>query len=524
MSKQQKSIQFFDTTLRDGQQCPGAGMSFEQNLEYARLAALLKIDILEAGFPAASDLDFKIVQAIVEQYSELSTAPTVAALCQLRAQQVERTIEALANSRHTARLHVYVPVDPVLMEASLGAKANKEEILKQTAEFVAMAFSAGLEVEFSPEGYSRMGENFDFVTELICTAVESGARVINCPDTIGGASALQGEEFFVHKMNKHAQIVAEKFGQQDVIWSVHCHNDLGLAVQNSIEGVVNGPATQIEGCINGVGERAGNAAIEQLVMLIDAFGSTLDPQLTTNVDIEHLSSICGFVSGAMLPQQPHSPVSGANAVRHSSGGHTNAVLQNPLAYQPFDPRRIGLEISLAFGPLSGGNHARSIITSHGYRCGEDEKAEVAQFIKNQYPERRKGITDEELVEAYRTYRSPIRITEFDYSRSKGCSSIELAGEFFGSSDGLSEEYAGQDSALAALKQAIDRHFPCQIERYQSNSEGSGITAHSVSTIVIIDEAQAVHTGVGRDSDIEISAMKALIDAVNRAYVDMHYRL
>ena len=525
---EKQQVFIFDTTLRDGQQCPGAGMSFSENLEYARLAALLGIDIVEAGFPAASALDFEIVNAIAKEYGSSEAAPIVTALCQLRDEQIDRTIEAIqpAVRNKRARLHVYVPVDPTLMAASLGEKADKKQIERDVSDFVRRAAATGLEVEFSPEGYSRMGENFDFTTDLICAAVESGASIINCPDTIGGSCQYEGEDYYVQYMNRHAEIVKERFPGRETVWSVHCHNDFGLAVQNSINGVAQGPARQIEGCINGVGERAGNAAIEQVVLIIEAFGSQLRPDcdLYTSVKSEYLAEMCSFVSKKMLPQQPHSPVSGANAARHSSGGHTNAVLNNPLAYQPFDPRKIGGKISLAFGPLSGGNHVKSIITAAGYLCSDDEKAEVAQFIKSLYSERRKGITDEELLSGYFAYRAPVKIEEFDYSRSKNRSKIELQGVFFGKSGAIEREHEGKDSALAALKSAIDAHFSCSIESHQSQSEGSGINAISVSTILIMAGEGQLFNGVGKDQDIEISAMKALISAVNQAYIEFNFRI
>ncbi len=526
--EESSQIQLFDTTLRDGQQCPGAGMTFAQNLEYAQLAAELGIDIVEAGFPSASEIDFEIVRAIAEEYGGRADAPVVAALCQLRDEQIDRTIDSLAPAMNkagkTPRLHVYVPVDPVLMEASLGQKADKSQIERNVADFVGRAVQAGLEVEFSPEGYSRMAENFDFVTDLIVAAVEAGARVINCPDTIGGASVLEGQEYFVEKMNRHAKLIADRFPDSDVIWSVHCHNDLGLAVQNSINGVVNGPARQIEGCLNGVGERAGNAALEQVAIILDRFGPTLDPKLHTGLRLEKLGVACDFVSENMLAQQPHSPVSGANAARHSSGGHTNAVLSNPLAYQPFDPRKIGKEIGLVFGPLSGGNHAKSIVENAGYRCDDSEKADLAQSIKAIYKERRKGITDQELLLGYFEFRKPIRIDTFSYSRIHNKSHLELSGTLFDQSGEIVQEHEGRDSALAALKTAIDPYFFTTIESHQSQSEGKGINAVSISTIIISCEAGTSFSGVGRDQDIEISAMKALIDAVNRAYIETKYRI
>ncbi len=386
---QDRHVKIFDTTLRDGQQCPGAGMDFEHNLEYARLACALRVDVLEAGFPSASNMDFEIVRTICEEVATMDYKPTIAGLCQLREEQVIRTIESLQPlvSFGKARLHTYVPVDPELMPASLGKLADdKEKIIADLYRLTKMAVEAGMEVQFSPEGYSRMKGNFDFTTDLIRAAIQAGATVINCPDTIGGASVFEGEEYFVRKMVKHAEIMRSEFPDNNVIWSVHCHNDFGLAVQNSLNGVVDGPATQIEGCINGIGERAGNAALEQCIMIVKHFSEASgneNPYYTT-VATEKLQEISDFVSQHMLPRQPHWPVSGDNAAKHSSGGHTNAILKNPMAYQPFDPKEIGKNISFLFGPLSGGNHAKSIIEEFGYICAEFEKAEIAQYIKNQF--------------------------------------------------------------------------------------------------------------------------------------------
>jgi len=350
---------------------------------------------------------------------------------------VIRTIEALAPLKPSkrARVHTYVPVDPVLMPASLGERANDHQgIISDVYRLIKIAADEGMEVEFSPEGYSRMAHNFDFVTELIRAAVWAGATVINCPDTIGGASTYQGSEYFVEHMKRHADIIKAEFPNREIIWSVHCHNDFGLAVQNSVNGVFHGPARQIEGCMNGIGERAGNAALEQCIMVIEQFGKSIESApgegFYTTIATEHLQRASDFVGANMLPRQPHSPVCGDNAAKHSSGGHTNAVLKNPLAYQPFDPRAIGKEISFMFGPLSGGNHAKSIIESFGYRCDDSEKAKIAQHIKDCYADRRKGITDRELLEAYFRYRSPIAVEQVDYSKSSNKAEIHMRGRFF----------------------------------------------------------------------------------------------
>lgn len=526
----QKRIAVFDTTLRDGQQCPGAGMSFEKNLEYARLAHLVGIDVLEAGFPCASKLDFEIVLAISEELGPLEGAPTVAALCQLRDEQIDQTIEALqpAVSHKRARLHTYLPVDPNLMEASLGSAAeDKPKLVRHVHDFCKRAVDAGLEVEFSPEGYSRMGKNFDFVTDLIRAALQAGALVINCPDTIGGASRYQGPDYFVSLLNRHAEIMQNEFPGQEIVWSAHCHNDFGLAVANTVAAVFEGPCTQIEGCFNGIGERAGNAALEQCIMVLQHFSECpgVTKECTTGIRTEKIQQISDFVANNMLVRQPHWPISGKNAARHSSGGHTNAVLNNPLVYQPFNPKVTGQTISLVFGPLSGGNHARSIIETFGYRCDDSEKAAIAQFLKDRYKERRKGITDEELLDGYFDYRRPIAIEEFDYWRTKDTAELSMSGRFFDQEGEIRESNEGKDSALATLKKLIDSKYDgLQIESYNSESVGSGIHAMSLSTIVVSDPSGHLYEGKAEDQDIGKSAMKALIKAVNLAYIEVHYRL
>ncbi|MFT3741444.1 MAG: 2-isopropylmalate synthase [Gammaproteobacteria bacterium] len=406
--KNKQRVFIFDTTLRDGQQSPGAGMSFQDNLTYAQYADELGVDILEAGFPAASQHDFNIVHAISQQMAEQQSAMTIAALCQLREEQVIRTMEALQPSlrQRKARLHTYVPIDPHLMQASLGQLAHDPaQIISELYRLIQLAVDSQFEVEFSLEGYSRLQHHFDFATDLIRAAVSAGATVINCPDTIGGAGRWQEENYFVTHMQKHADIIAREFPDCEIIWSAHCHNDLGLALDNSLNAVFSGPARQIEGCINGVGERAGNVSLEQCIMVINQFGEQINSQdaFFTQARLEHLCKISDFIAEKMLARQPHWPITGKNAARHSSGGHTNAILKNPMAYQPFDPAQVGKQISFVFGPLSGSNHAKDILEKHGIQCSDQEKTLIMQAIKNYYSERRKGITDEEFMMAYQDY-------------------------------------------------------------------------------------------------------------------------
>lgn len=523
-------IYITDTTLRDGQQSPGAGMSYADNLHYAELANKLRIDILEAGFPSASTTDFNIVNQIARDMASEKSNMIISGLCQLREEQVYKTMEALSPSLSIGRgrIHIYLPVDPELMPASLGKFADNKPLMVETVyKLTKIAADGGYEVQFSPEGYSRMRENFDFTTEVIRAAISAGASVINCPDTIGGAYRYEGENYFVNKMKQHAQMMKDEFPKQNIVWSAHCHNDFGNALDNTLTAVFEGVTTQIEGCINGVGERAGNVSLEQCIMLIRQFGHLphLPQKYHTNADINHLKEISDFIADKMLARQPHFPITGKNAASHTSGGHINAIINNPLAYQPFDPKEIGSEIKFVFGPLSGSNHAQQIITQNNYICTDNEKVEITQSIKDHYKDRRKGITDDELLIAYKSYRSPIQLSNISYSKDaqNNTTTLTLSGKFF-DENSLSVVYHGKGSALSAMNSEIDKYLPNVIvEDYKSHSEGSSINALCNSTITVSVNNRGKFDGHATDDDIEISAIKAYIDAVNNAYVELNYK-
>lgn len=524
-----KQIYILDTTLRDGQQSPGAGMSFEDNLHYAQLAHNLRIDILEAGFPSASKTDFTIVNQIAKDMAAIKSNMKISGLCQLREDQVHKTMESLAPSLAIGRgrVHIYVPVDPELMPASLGSLAeNKPLIVETVYKLVKIITDGGFEAEFSPEGYSRQRHNFDFTTDVIRAALSAGASIVNCPDTIGGASKYEGEDYFVNKIKRHAAMFKAEFPERNIIWSSHCHNDFGTALENTLNAVFEGVTQQIEGCINGVGERAGNVALEQCIMNIRQFGanSHLEHKVHTNTDIMHLKEISDFIAEKMLPRQPHSPITGRNAASHTSGGHINAILKNPLAYQPFDPKDIGSEISFVFGPLSGSNHAQQIIHKHGYICADAEKVAVTQAIKDHYADRRKGITDKELIKAYQDYRAPIRVDKLNYAKNEGNSTaLTLCGKFF-DQDKIIVEYRGKGSALSAVNEAVSKYLPgVSVEDYNSHSQGHSIDSLCVSNIVIAVNNGKRYSGTATDDDIEVSAIKAFINAVNHAYVEINFR-
>jgi len=527
--KTKKQIYLLDTTLRDGQQSPGAGMSLADNIQYAHIAHQLNIDVLEAGFPAASSTDFAIVTQISHDMASIQSSMIISALAQMKEAQIVKTMEALSHSVaiHKARLHMYVPVDPHLMAASIGSLAdNKQQIITMLGDLVKLAHSSGFEVEFSPEGYSRQGDNFSFVTDLIRAAVSNGATIINCPDTIGGASRYQGESYFINYMAKHKAIIDKEFDNNQVIWSMHCHNDFGLALENTMYGVFSGIATQIEGCINGVGERAGNVALEQCAMIIRQFGTTANAhqEYFTNINFKQLKAASDFIAEKMLPRQPHFPIIGTNATTHSSGGHTNAIINNPLSYQPFDPKDIGGEIILVFSPLSGSNHAQSIIVGAGYQCNDNEKIAITQFIKDYYHDRRKGITDTELITAYKKFRAPIIVDNIQYTKNNDYSQLIIEGQLFDKNRQVFH-YSPDESLLVGLNNSLNTYLNTEIivRDYRSSSRGSDVTALSLSEITVESNGK-VFIGKANDYDIEISALKAFIDAANQVYVEQNYKI
>jgi 2-isopropylmalate synthase len=504
-------------------------MSFENNLRYAELAHNLKIDVLEAGFPSASKTDFTIVNQIAKDMAAIKSNMRISGLCQLREDQVHKTIEAILPSLaiKRGRVHIYVPVDPDLMPASLGSLAeNKPLIVETVYKLVKIVTDAGFEAEFSPEGYSRQRHNFDFVTDVIRAALNAGALVINCPDTIGGASRHQGSDYFVNKIKQHAAIFKNEFPGREIIWSSHCHNDFGTALENTMNAVFDGVVQQIEGCINGVGERAGNVALEQCIMNIRQFGANehLSHKVHTNIDITHIKAISDFIATHMLPRQPHSPITGNNAASHTSGGHINAILKNPLAYQPFDPKDIGSEISFVFGPLSGSNHAQQIIHKYGFICADAEKVAITQAIKDFYADRRKGITDDELIASYKAYRAPIKVNDLSYAKNaNNTTTLTLHGKFF-DKDKMVVEYKGKGSALSAINEAVSKYFPhITVEDYNSRSQGNSIDSLCESHIIVSVNHDKRYSGSATDDDIEISAIYAFIAAVNNAYVETNFR-
>jgi len=374
-----EKIAIFDTTLRDGEQSPGCSMNLEEKVTMARQLERLGVDIIEAGFPIASDGDFAAVKAVAAVCRQVR----VAALCRTAEQDVARAAEALSGAAHP-RIHTFVATSDIHLEHKL--RKTRREVLEMARASVRMARNFAEEVEFSAEDATR--SDMDFLCEVLSVAVAEGASILNVPDTVGYTLP---EEFA-----RLVQIVRERVvDDTDATISVHCHNDLGLAVANSLAAIGAG-ARQVECTINGIGERAGNASLEELVMAMHVRADQLP--FETGVHTQELyptsqllSTIIGF------DVQPNKAIVGRNAFAHEAGIHQHGVINNPLCYEIMTPESVGvLNNCLVLGKHSG-RHALALRYEElGYSLAPAE-LDTAYRCFTQLADRKKRLYDQDLI-------------------------------------------------------------------------------------------------------------------------------
>ena len=375
----QNRISIFDTTLRDGEQSPGCSMDLDEKLRMAEKLEELGVDIIEAGFPIASEGDFAAVKAVAARCREVK----VAALCRTADQDVARAAEALAHAA-SPRIHTFCATSDIHLEHKL--KKSRTEVIEMTRRAVKQARNYADDVEFSAEDATR--SDIEYLCEVLDTAVDAGASVLNIPDTVGYTTPTEMK-------NLVEQVIERVVRDRDVIVSVHNHNDLGLAVANSLAAIEAG-ARQIECTINGIGERAGNASLEEIVMALHVRADRL-PFETRIVTQELypasqlLSSIVGF------SVQPNKAIVGRNAFAHEAGIHQHGVINNPLCYEIMTPESVGVPAnSLVLGKHSG-RHALSLrYMELGFDVrGEELDAAYAGFTD--LADRKKRIYDQDLI-------------------------------------------------------------------------------------------------------------------------------
>src|SRR5215213_9401747 len=372
-------IKIFDTTLRDGEQSPGCSMNLAEKIRLARALEALGVDIIEAGFPIASEGDFAAVKAVADE----CRVATVAALCRTTEQDILRAWEAVGGAARP-RLHTFVATSDIHLEHKL--KKSRAEVLRMTREAVRLASTLTGDVEFSAEDATR--SDLDYLCEIFAAAVEEGARTLNVPDTVGYTTPTEFREI--------VRAVRERVvGERDVVISVHCHNDLGLAVANSLAALDAG-ARQVECTVNGIGERAGNAALEEIVMALRVRADRLPYSCGVRTEelyptSQLLSEVIGF------GVQPNKAVVGRNAFAHEAGIHQHGVLSNPLCYEIMTPESVGVPAnSIVLGKHSGRHALSRRFEELGFAL-DAAVLEDAYHGFTKLADRKKNIYDQDLL-------------------------------------------------------------------------------------------------------------------------------
>jgi len=372
-------IAVFDTTLRDGEQSPGCSMNLAEKVRMARQLETLGVDIIEAGFPIASEGDFAAVKAVASECRSV----TVAALCRTSEQDVLRAAAALEHAAHP-RIHTFVATSDLHLEYKL--KKSRAEVIEMTRQAVALARECAEEVEFSAEDATR--SDVDYLCEVFAVAIEAGATIINVPDTVGYTMPV---EFSRLVRRVREQVV----GDRNVIISVHCHDDLGLAVANSLAAIDAG-ARQVECTINGIGERAGNASLEEIAMAMKVRADQLP--FETAIKTQELYPTSQLLSSIIgCPVQPNKAIVGRNAFAHEAGIHQHGVISNPLCYEIMTPESVGVPANnLVLGKHSG-RHALALrYEDLGYSM-QPAEVDVIYERFTSLADRKKRIYDQDLI-------------------------------------------------------------------------------------------------------------------------------
>jgi 2-isopropylmalate synthase len=372
-------IAVFDTTLRDGEQSPGCSMNLPEKVRMARQLETLGVDVIEAGFPIASEGDFAAVRAVAAECRNV----TVAALCRTSDQDVLRAAAALEHAAHP-RIHTFVATSDLHLEYKL--KKTRSEVVEMTRQAVALARECAEEVEFSAEDATR--SDVDYLCEVFATAIEAGATIINVPDTVGYTMPAE--------FSRLVSTVRERVvGDRNVTISVHCHDDLGLAVANSLAAIEAG-ARQVECTINGIGERAGNASLEEIAMAMKVRADRLP--FETAIQTQQLYPTSQLLSSIIgCPVQPNKAIVGRNAFAHEAGIHQHGVISNPLCYEIMTPESVGVPANnLVLGKHSGRHALVLRYEDLGYTVQPEEVDAVYERF-TLLADRKKRIYDQDLI-------------------------------------------------------------------------------------------------------------------------------
>jgi 2-isopropylmalate synthase len=491
----------FDTTLRDGEQAPGIALSPDDKVAIAIQLAKLRVDVIEAGFAASSAGDFESVSRIASEVH----GPVIASLARTHPDDIDRAADAL-KSADRKRIHVFTSTSPVQMEHML--RKTPAEVLASAREGVARAKRYVDDVEFSPQDATRSDP--DFIVEICRAAVAAGATTINIPDTVGYAMP----DDFVALLTKVFDDVRD--GNDDIIISTHCHNDLGMAVANSLSAIGAG-ARQIEGAINGIGERAGNTSTEEIIMAIDTRPDHFEVEIGADTrEIFETSRLVSSLTG--YPIQYNKAVVGRNAFAHESGIHQHGVLRNRETYEIMDPTQIGRTSVLVLGKHSGRAAFADALEKLDITIDDDGFARA--FARFKELADRKGEIGEEGIRAIvaveaRSGSDDWRLTGLHVS---GGPDDDPVATVFLERDGETMESSASgdgliNAAFVALQDAYS--LPASLADYRVSTVTSG--ADAMATInVIIKVGPATYSGIGVSTDVVEGSAQAMVSALNKA--------
>ncbi len=497
-------LRIFDTTLRDGEQSPGAAMTKDEKLRIARQLERLRVDVIEAGFPASSPGDWQAVHEIAKTIRD----STVCGLARTGEKDIERCGEAIAPAA-SKRLHTFIASSPIHMQMKL--RMTPGQVLEQAVRAIGHARRWTDDVEFSPEDAGRSEP--DFLCRLIEAVIRAGATTVNIPDTVGYTTPWQFGELI--------RSLRERIPNSDrAVWSVHCHNDLGLAVANSLAAVMNG-ARQVECTVNGLGERAGNASLEEIVMAVktrrDVFPCATRIDTTQIVPASKLvSSITGF------PVQPNKAIVGANAFSHESGIHQDGVLKHRETYEIMRAEDVGWHANkLVLGKLSGRNAFRTRLSELGIALASEEALNVAFARFKELADKKGEVFDEDL----QALVSDEAVTpEKEHYKFVALRVVSETGEVpharVAMSIGEAERHAevDGDGPVDATFKAIERMAAsgAKLLLYSVNAITSGTDAQGEVTVRLERDGRVVN-GNGADTDILVASAKAYVNALNRLH-------
>ncbi|MDS3860689.1 2-isopropylmalate synthase [Thermosynechococcaceae cyanobacterium BACA0444] len=509
-------ILIFDTTLRDGEQSPGASLNVDEKLVIAKQLAKLGVDIIEAGFPFASPGDFEAVQRIAEQVGT-ETGPVICGLARATQADIQAAAQALAPA-HYKRIHTFIATSDIHLEFKL--KKSRAEVLKIAPEMVAYAKTFVEDVEFSPEDAGRSDP--EFLYQVLEAAIAAGATTINIPDTVGYTTPAEFGALIKGIKDNVPNI-------DQAIISVHGHNDLGLAVANFLEAAKNG-ARQLECTINGIGERAGNAALEELVMALHVrrqyfnpfFGRPVDSEASlTNIDTRQLyktSRLVSNLTGMLI--QPNKAIVGANAFAHESGIHQDGVLKHKLTYEIMDAQLIGLaENQIVLGKLSGRNAFASRLRELGFELSETDLNKAFLRFKD-VADKKREITDwdlEAIVKDETQASDPggyvlefVQVTCGDHAKPTATVIVRTP-----EGEELTDAAIGT-GPVDAVYRAINRviGLPNRLIEYSVQSVTAGIDAMGEVTIRLQHEDR-IYSGHAANTDVIVASAQAYMNALNR---------